>query len=47
MMYLTERFQAHCQWCFRVVEADSAVDAIRAAEAHESCCEKREEKQAA
>ena len=33
--YPHERFQAHCRRCFKVLEADSIVEAIAAAEQHE------------
>lgn len=34
-------FQAHCKYCFRVFEGDSAVQAIEKAKEHEKCCAKR------
>ncbi len=40
MMHLTERFQAFCQWCAKIHEADTAEQAIRAALEHEKCCPK-------
>jgi hypothetical protein len=30
-----ERFQTHCRFCFKILEADTAAEAIGLAEAHE------------
>ena len=44
-MFLHERFQTHCQFCFKVLEADSLEQAIQKVKEHEAECPQNKEHQ--
>ena len=41
MMYLHERYQSHCRYCWNKFEADTYSQAVRKTEEHERQCPRK------